>query len=199
MANSDTAKRLARRERVWELRCEGYTQAEIAETVGTNQSTVSRDLRWWANQIIDEIKEQGVTMKVEQLGQLQYVVSEAMGSWRKSKQPDKTVTKTATNTSSETRGTDKSEQMRTQVREQAGDPRYLNVALKAMGDIRNIVGLDAPIRQQIELMGKDGEAVEINNNVTFDAALDDMSEAELRAFITAVERLEAAADSDDDE
>ncbi len=138
--------------RAWKLRTEDFwTQQRIADELGVDQSTVCKMLARISKRYLKAIESQVEDRKAEQILQLEQIASEARAAWEKSLQDaqesgEVTVEeteqtengcskKTKTTTSSKTKG-------------QAGDARHLQVAMQALGDIRKILGIDAPQKQE---------------------------------------------------
>lgn len=74
----------------WNLRQQGYTQTEIAEKLGVDQSTVSRALSRMNKKLHAEFVKQAEEMKAEQTVQLDYIQRQAMDGFERSKRDAKT-------------------------------------------------------------------------------------------------------------
>ena len=146
------AKKVAickRRERAASLYMRGQTQAAIAEALGVDPGTVSRDLailqaEWQLRATTDtEMK------RAEELAKLRLVQSEAWQEYERSKGPHEVssgerieiastnppVVKTRTSFRRETR---------------CGDARYLWVIIRATEREHRLLGLDPPARSEID-------------------------------------------------
>lgn len=146
---------LQRERRIWELRTQDFmTQTEIAAIVGISQVAVSKILRRVAVKYGNELDENVKAIKAEQVAQLEYINAQAMTEWRRSKQPYREVAKRTSKkdkkdkTGQEPTNAGSDEQEATTVRsyEQTGDPRYLELAMKAMAGIRDITGASSPTK-----------------------------------------------------
>lgn len=151
MSASKQAQDIARmRERqAWELRAQFKTQAEIATIIGVDQTAVSKMLRRVNQQAQAQLAQEAASAKMMQVSQLEYIALEAMRAWERSKQASK-----ATRIRTRTMGTSKTRKLtdsavETEMRE--GDTRYLQAAMKALSDIRDILGLNAPVKFDIAL------------------------------------------------
>ena len=135
-----------RRHQVGELYLQGLPQISIAQELGVSQATVCRDLRalhkqWRESDIRDF--DQAVTV---QLKKLDRVEREAWAAWERSKQPLESTTVVSDGSA---------KRAQKLVKQQAGDPRYLELALKCSAARRALLGLDAPTK--ISPTSPDGE------------------------------------------
>jgi predicted transcriptional regulator len=151
-----------REHRAWELRIrEHMTQAEIASELGIDQATVSRLLARAARARLEDKRQLIETQIAEQFDRLDHIFAEAMRAWEASKEPTKLVAKRmsrAADSSSDERPRD--EDITTRVEDQDGNTRYLDTAMKALGDLRKLLGIDAPSR--VELAGQGGGPLQSN-------------------------------------
>ena len=158
MARTTTAQRLQRRTEVWTMRVQEHkTQIQIADELGVNQSTISRDLRWMCDQVVDDLKDLVTQVKVEQYHELLHIVSEAMSQWEASKGTKKVVTRHQTEPikrhvfdpeTGETREVETGDSRVVTIQhvtQLLGNYRYLQAAREAMSDIRDILGANAPL------------------------------------------------------
>lgn len=130
-------------------------------------------------------REYVVDAAYQQLAQLEYIVEEAMEAWRMSKEPTKSATKSvATRPGRLNRETgeieeQKAESTSTTVSDQDGNTAYLGTAMSAMERIGKLLGFagDQQSILQVHLHGR------ATNGVT-DAAFDEMSEADVRKYLT---------------
>jgi transcriptional regulator with XRE-family HTH domain len=126
--------RLAWENRIWELRCRGWTQREIASQLGVNQSSVWKVLRKLSRRMATQMEASILERKAEQVAQLEQIAMEAMQAWERSKE--------AAHAAQERRSKD-GMSMTTSATGQYGDPRFLEQAIKAMADIRQVLACDA--------------------------------------------------------
>lgn len=152
MSASALARDIARQreQQCWQLRAEFKTQNEIATILGIDQTTVSKILRKVNTQASEALIVQASQTKLLQVAQLEYVAMEAMRAWERSKEASKkssiktkTIGKSANGRKIEDRG------VSTENRE--GDAKYLHAAMKALSDIREILGINAPLKLSIGL------------------------------------------------
>lgn len=152
---------LAEREaQVWALRRQGYTHERIAAELGLERSTVSKMLTRLTKRANTHLEEEIVEVKLAQIGQLQYIADEALQAWHKSKEAQKSVAKRTLNRPNRFGRGQPEEEMTIQTEDQDGNPRYLEAARGAMGDLRKLLGLDAPARS--EITGKGGGPVQLD-------------------------------------
>jgi predicted transcriptional regulator len=123
-----------RRTHVAELYVKGWKQAAIARKLAVSQATISCDLKAirkeWKQSRVRDFDE--ATM--EEVRSLDVVTREAWEAWERSKEPAQTTRIIQKN------GDTRAEKM---VRERSGDPRFLQVALRASEGRCKLLGLDA--------------------------------------------------------
>ncbi len=85
-----------------------------------------------------------------------------MAAWEESKKPQKSLT-TKHGPSGESGEPGKVLESHSTLRDQDGDPRYLEQARQALADIRKLWGLDAA--KKLEVTGEDGEPVRMEVSV----------------------------------
>lgn len=130
----------------WDLRTrKGYTHAKIAEDLGLERSAVTKILRRVSSRASKEMLDEAVEEKITQIAQLHTIVEESMQAWERSKDAAKTMTQYLRAISIEgANGEQKNTTLK--VEEQAGDARYLETAMKAMAEIRKLLGIDSPAK-----------------------------------------------------
>jgi hypothetical protein len=135
-----------RRQQVAERYLKGAVQATIACELAVSQATIAADLkavrRKWRESRIRDFDE-AVTVELAKLAVLE---REAWAGWERSQQSVETV-------SIQQRGADK--HVEKTVRQQTGDPRYLEQVQRSIVARRALLGLDAPTR--IAPTSPDGE------------------------------------------
>jgi len=141
------ARKLAiqqRRQIVADLYLQGWTQAKIGEHVGFDQKTISTDLKTiraeWRESAVRDFDE---AREIE-LKKIDRIEREAWAAWERSQKPLQTAT-----TSDETH----QRKTRRQMKNQYGDPRFLEQVHKCIAARRALLGLDAPIRTEVETHG----------------------------------------------
>ena len=133
-----------RQEIVADLYLQGTPQAVIGHQVDVSQSTVSSDLKAIKKQWRESAVRDFDTVREVELRKLDRIEREAWEAWRRSQNPLQTVVLT-------TGGSDQ----KTTVRDQVGDPRFLEQVFKCVASRRAMLGLDAPTR--IAPTSPDGE------------------------------------------
>ncbi len=137
--------------RALELSGQLWTHERIAAALGVSRSAVTRMLQRIERRYLETIRNKLESLKGEKLRQLESIADEAMQAWRASKQPKKEARKT--NRKQGKKGDE--EETRVQTREQSGDWHYLEQARGAVGDIRKLMGLDAPTKTALTDPGGD--------------------------------------------
>ena len=133
-----------RRKRVADLYLQGWTQSAIAAEVGVKQPTVCTDLK----KIQADWKESAVRdfdlRREIELQKIDRVEREAWAAWERSQKPSQSAYTT-----------DEANQRHTRrhVKNSNGDPRFLEIVHKCIGARRELLGLDAPTRMEIETDG----------------------------------------------
>ena len=126
-----------RRQQVVSLYLQGWSQAAIAEHLQIAQWTVSRDLKhvyaeWRESTIRDFDTLQ--TIEVQKLDRLE---REAWAAWDRSQKPSQLA---------RIKGASSEQNAERVVKNQIGDPRFLEQVHKCIAGRRAILGLDAPTR-----------------------------------------------------
>jgi transposase len=127
--------------RAMELAVLGWSQPQIAADLGISQAAVSKLLKRIETRVIRELAETVERQKARQALRLEHQYAEAMRAWEDSKAD--TTRKRQRKTQSGSGGTDATV-AEVVVENQHGDPRYLEVARKALADVRKVWGLEAP-------------------------------------------------------
>lgn len=135
-----------RRQQIADLYLKGQTQSAIAQALAVSQPTVSSDLKAIRRQWRDsQVRDFDEAVQLE-LKKLETVEREAWQGWQRSQLPQET--------SRVMQGTDGKRAEKT-VRQQQGDPRYLELIQRTIAARRALLGLDAPTR--IAPTSPDGE------------------------------------------
>jgi predicted transcriptional regulator len=126
-----------RREKVTELYVKSWSQASIAGELNVSQSTVSEDVQYvrrkWEQSAIRNFDE----LRTRELHKLDFIEREAWDAWERSKKPAQSATVT---------GEGNGQQTRKSMKNQTGDPRFLDQVSKCISHRRAITGLDAPLQ-----------------------------------------------------
>jgi DNA-binding CsgD family transcriptional regulator len=131
---------------VMDLMLEGRTQHQIAAAVGISQPAVSKILRRVEERLLADLAWKIERQRARHTVRLEFIYGEAIRAWQASKQEALRRRQ---------RKTDGGENGEATVAEivsenRHGDPRYLDEARKALSDLRNLWGVDAPERVSIE-------------------------------------------------
>ena len=132
--------------RIAELYLEGWLQADIAETLGISQSTVSNDLKalqkqWLASSLIDF--DQAKAREIAKIDKLEWEYYQA---WHRSCEDAETVIEKGKGKGGEKNPT--SVEKTVQRKGQAGDPRFLTGVQWCIERRCKILGIDAPVKQE---------------------------------------------------
>lgn len=155
---------LEREKRVWHLRTHGYTYEAIGKEIGITFSGVANILNRMHNRYLAHNMADVEKCRQEQICSLGNVSKEAFDAWERSKKTKVIKKKRALGKDGKYSGGIQSSE---EIYEQEGDPRYLQVFLKAQEDLRKITGADSPAKH--ELTGKDGKAINIEDPNKVDA------------------------------
>jgi len=142
-----------RREQVARLYLKGYTQRWIANELGISQSSVSADLKRIREQWRIEAAHKYEAWLMEQLAKLDAIEQEAWAGWERSQQNAVTITNGPKGATTSTRN-------------QAGDPRFLDMALSVIERRCRLLGLGAgeetlqSLRQATQANGENPELSE---------------------------------------
>lgn len=154
--------------------CEGKTLRATGEEFGLSYESIRRIGNsidaWLTPQLYQEIR----SIKARQTGSLQHIYCEAMDAWEKSKRDSLKFT-TGTNAAGAVDQT---------VREQrVGDPQYLNAAMKALEQIRNIWGADSKLGPNSDL--------DVRSVGDFEAGREAYAEKQIRRYQEMIQRRDA--------
>jgi hypothetical protein len=139
----------------------GLTETEIAEELAKQglgritQQAVSKMLQRVEERMLKDMSDKVKRMKVSQTAALQKVYRDAMAAWDESKKPQKSLT-TKHGPSGENGEPGQVKESQSVLRDQDGDPRYLEQARQALADIRRIWGVDEPTQTKNDLSGRLG-------------------------------------------
>ena len=134
------------RERIaWDLRLKGMTHHEIADFMGLNRSAVTKLLKRIRSRVNEKLDSDVGQHRSEQIARLERIYKESMDAWENSKLASKTVIKEEGQI-----GRASGQKTTVKVEDADGDPRYLNIAMQALADLRKILSLDAPSKKIVE-------------------------------------------------
>ncbi len=151
-----------RRQQVADLYLKGLTQAAISTEVGVGQPTVCSDLKHIQAEWRDSMVRDFDLAREIELQKIDRVEREAWAAWERSQKPDQ---------SAQTYDDPNNRRTRRTVRNRNGDPRYLEIVLRCSRERRELLGLDAPQRMEIEHHGDDTLAERSDRLVALACAL----------------------------
>lgn len=133
----NTIARAQRRQQVANLYLQSWSQMAIAEHLRIAQATVCRDLKrihaeWRAAAVRDFDTQCGI-----ELQKLDRLEREAWAAWERSQKPSQQA---------RMRGATSEQNAERVIRNQVGDPRFLEQVQKCIAARRALLGLDAPTR-----------------------------------------------------
>lgn len=134
-------KQAERDQVIVDLATRGYRQAAIADAVGLSRQSIAKALKRISEAALRELTADVRHAKVLQTRRLEFIYREAVAAWERSKQP-------AEQTTVSTGGAD-GERTTTQIRGQSGDPRHLEAARAALGDIAKVWGLNSQPGEEV--------------------------------------------------
>lgn len=135
-----------RRETVADLYVQGWSQTQISREMGVAQPTICTDLKAIQQQWKESSIRDFDLLREREVRKLDRLEREAWEAWRRSQNPAQS---TVVSTSGD------AQRRQETVKEQTGDPRYLDVVNKCIAGRRALLGLDAPTR--IAPTSPDGE------------------------------------------
>lgn len=150
-----TAQRTRDRRNIGNLYLQGWIQADIAESVGVSQSTVSNDLKalhkdWLASALLDFNE-----AKSQELAKIDRLEREYWAAWGQSKVPIKTASQKQRGKVVKRQDEDgefiaeQPAEVSKMSKEQIGDPRFLAGVQWCIDRRCKILGVDAPVKSDI--------------------------------------------------
>lgn len=137
-ARTKATEQIQRRNRVASLYLRGHTQAEIAEQVGVDRSTVSRDLEWVRGEWLDSAIRDFDEHRAKELARIDETERQAWIGWERSLK-DREVQTRERGT-----GTQGPIDKRKRTREgQSGNPAFLATVLACVEKRCKLLGLEA--------------------------------------------------------
>lgn len=165
---------IERRRRAWKLRIKGWEQDDIAKKLGVSQAAVSKMLKKAGDYYHSHYLKSVIKVKDEQVAQHYHIYAQAMTAWRKSRSQLKTntikqgVTKDKKGNLVKSAGA----QVINQTKDQHGDHQYLMVALKALAEVRKLIGLDNP--SKFSITDPDGKPIDLTTP-SLEKQIDDLT------------------------
>lgn len=139
----------------------GLTETQIAEELAqqglgeVTQQAVSKMLHRVEERMLKETNGKVKRKKVRHEAALMKIYRDAMAAWEESKKPQKSLT-TKQGPAGENGEPGKVKESQSVLRDQDGDPRYLDQARQALADIRRIWGVDEPAQTKNDITGRLG-------------------------------------------
>jgi hypothetical protein len=128
---------LQRRQQVAELYIQGWTQVAIAAKLAISQTTICHDLAKLRAEWRASAQRDFDLLRAEELQKIDRLEREAWAAWERSQKPSQIAVVS---------GEAGSQKTRRSVRNQHGDPRFLEQINKCIASRRALLGLDAPTR-----------------------------------------------------
>lgn len=126
-----------RRHQVADLYLQGWSQSAIAQHVQADQSTINRDLKAiqkeWRN---SSVRNFDAARELE-IRKIDLLEREAWAAWERSKKPSQAAVLIGEGSGQQTRKT---------MKNQNGDPRYLDLVNRCIAQRATLLGLDAPLQ-----------------------------------------------------
>jgi transcriptional regulator with XRE-family HTH domain len=154
----------SRRQQVAEMYLRGLYQSDIAEKLGVDQSTISRDLselrKEWLERSINHI-DQKKAIELAKLDRLEVTYWEA---WERSRENAEVETTEQIGKRGKDEGGIIPERIRKtkRVEGQSGNPAFLEGVLKCIVQRCKILGIEAPVKQDLTTNGKELPAATVN-------------------------------------
>ena len=172
----------AREVRVLDWSVAGLSQRQIAAEEGITQSAVSKILARVEARVLEDLVARVEQQKVRQTLCLDHLYRESLQAWEASKADATRQVQKKTTPGLGVPGTTVAQIVSAS---QHGDPRYLEVARKALADQRRVWGLEAP--QKLDVRATEG---------LFDAMSDEALAEALTHQRQLLDSLDAATDTD---
>lgn len=120
---------------------EGYTVAEISSMLDLSKDVVRREIKLLRDEMIVYLRESSEVLTADQLNRYGLIMQEAWKAWERSQKPrrrrrEKQVSIDGLDGGGRTEITEDEEV-------EPGDPRYLDVVLRAMGDVNRLLGINS--------------------------------------------------------
>jgi transposase len=126
-----------RREQLTELYLQGWSQTRIARHLEISQNTVSLDLRAIQKEWRESSLRDFDALRERELQKIDRLEREANAAWERSQKPIQEA---------RMQGDVPNQRTQKRVKNQYGDPRFLEIVRKCIADRRALLGLDAPTK-----------------------------------------------------
>jgi hypothetical protein len=137
----------------------GLSESQIADELAreglgqVTQQAVSKMLIRVEKRMLADMTARVKAMKVGQTASLRKIYHDAMTAWEESKKPQKSLT-TKHGPSGPNGQPGNVLESHSTLKDQDGDPRYLEQAMRALADIRKIWGVDEPAQTKNDVTGR---------------------------------------------
>lgn len=166
---------------LWELKQQGLSDSKIAEQTGLTRYQVEERLQHIFTAYRVELTGQVEAKAGQLIAQYEYIRDEALDSWRRSKQDKKRVSQTTTQRADG--GGDGGIVSTTASSEDShGDPKYLDAAMKALGELRRLLRVEDHIAVTVTHQAPDGGPVRVLHDVNYDELTGDRLTSYLAAL-----------------
>ena len=142
----DTAQIARDRRIIGDLYLQGWLQAEIAEKVGLNQSTISRDLKALHKEWLESALNDYDQAKANELAKVDKLERTYWVAWERSCEDAETVQMVG--------GSEKADKITKTRKGQVGDPRFLQGVQWCIERRCKILGIDAPTKRDVTSGGE---------------------------------------------
>lgn len=132
------------------LYLQGWIQADIADEVGVDQSTISRDLKTLQQEWLDSTLVNFDEAKAKELAKIDHLECEYWSAWQRSQEDAESETTKMVEVQS-----GKRLEAQTQRKGQAGDPRFLTGVQWCIEQRCKVLGIYAAVKQQSENLNID--------------------------------------------
>ena len=150
-----------RRQQVSDLYLQGWTQTDIADRLRVTQATICGDLKKIREAWLDSMIRDFDQARAQELQKIEHLERESWAAWERSQKPSQSAVIQGEGGAQATRKT---------VKNQHGDPRFLDQIHKCIASRRAILGLDAP--QKIMPTDAEGRGLNVTDLLSLALATD---------------------------
>jgi DNA-binding Lrp family transcriptional regulator len=130
-----------------QLHLEGHTQHDIAKTLNVSQPAVSKMLKRIEERLLADVAWRVDRQRARQTLRLEFIYKQAIAGWRASQEEGMRRRRRKVEGPGTQSGTTVAELIS---ENRNGDPRFLDEARRALGDLRALWGVDAPERLSVD-------------------------------------------------
>lgn len=166
---TERAETITRDAAIWERRRSGMSTTKIAAELSLStkmvEQAISRIFQEYRVAITGEVEAKAG----ELISQYEYVRDEALDAWRSSKQPRRRLSQTTTKRADEQDVADAGVVSTTVGQDDShGDAKYLETALKAMGELKQLLRVQEAVQVTVTHQGPDGGPVRLMSDINYD-------------------------------